>query len=267
MDVEHLEDALRGGDGLLQVCVDATELLGGAVHQEERCHKRREFAGGQPAGRDLPAAVPERGGHAESADELHERWQARQGRRDLHVRPKQLHAGTPELCRLAGFGPKGLHDAVPGERFDADMRQPLERFLTASRGASHALPEADQWIHDERCARQAHNRQPRVIVEEQRRVADERERLASQIARCFRDHLLHLVDVVVDARRQLSGGSLREEARRLTQDVAIEGIAHVHDHALADVRHEVRRHVRPQALDEIQQDDRPGHRAQSLLVW
>ena len=56
-------------------------------------------------------------------------------------------------------------------------------------------------------------RQPRVVVEQQRREADERERLARQIADRFRHRLLHLADVVVDARQQPAGGAVREERR------------------------------------------------------
>ena len=51
--VEHLEDAAGGGDRLLQVGVDAAQLLGRPVGQEQRRDERREVARRQPALRDL----------------------------------------------------------------------------------------------------------------------------------------------------------------------------------------------------------------------
>ena len=101
-------------------------------------------------------------------------------------------------------------------------------------------------------------RQPRVVVEQQRRVADERQRLAREIAGRFRHRLLHLADVVVDARQQLAGGALREEAGRLAEDVPVQRVAQVHHDALPDVGHQIRRDVRADALQQVDADDRPG---------
>ena len=108
----------------------------------------------------------------------------------------------------------------PVNAFGADVRQLLERLLAAPRRPPHALAEPDQRIDDQRRAGQADDRQPRVVVEQQRGKADERQRLAREIAGRLRHRLLHLADVVVDARHQLAGRALREEAGRLTEDVA-----------------------------------------------
>ena len=60
-------------------------------------------------------------------------------------------------------------------------------------------------------------REPRVEIEHERGIADERERFAREIAGCLGDRLLDLSDVVRDARHQLAGGPLREEAGRLAR--------------------------------------------------
>ena len=96
-----------------------------------------------------------------------------------------------------------------------------------------------------------------VVVEQQRREADERQRLAGEIAGRLRDRLLHLADVVVDPRHQLPGRALREEPGRLAEDVAVERVAQIHDDALPDVGHQVRRDVRADALEQVQPDDAP----------
>ncbi len=178
-------------------------------------------------------------------------------RRHLHVRAEQLIAGPVESLRLLRLVAERLDDAMAGEAFGADVRELLERFLTAPRRPPHALAEPDQRIDDERRADDAEDREPGVVAEQQRRKADERERLAREIAERFRHRLLHLADVVVDPRHQLAGRALREEAGRLSEDVAIQRVAQVHHDALSDVGHQVRRPVRSDALEEREADDRP----------
>ena len=172
------------------------------------------------AARSARLPYTQRAGHAEAADQLHQRRQARQRRRDLHVGAEQMVAGAVELLGLVRLGAERLDDAMAGERLGADVRELLERFLAAPRRPPHALAEPDQRIDDQRRAGEADDRQPRVVVEQQRRVADQRQRLARQIAGRLRHRLLHLADVVVDARQQLAGGAVREEAGRLVRGCA-----------------------------------------------
>ena len=68
-------------------------------------------------------------------------------------------------------------------------------------------------------------------------------RFTSEIAHRFRHGLLHLRDVVADARHQLAVRALREERRRLAEDVAVQRVPDVHDDTLADAGHEIRRDV------------------------
>ena len=70
-------------------------------------------------------------GHAEAAEQLHQRRQARQRRRHLHVRAEQLMPARLNLLGLVRLGAERLDDAVAGERLGADVRQVLERFLAA----------------------------------------------------------------------------------------------------------------------------------------
>ena len=51
--VQQLEDPLGGGRRLLQVGVDAAQLLDRPVHQQQRGHERGELARRQPAGGNL----------------------------------------------------------------------------------------------------------------------------------------------------------------------------------------------------------------------
>ena len=210
------------------------------------------------------AAVDERPRHADPAEQLHQRRQAGQRRRHLHVRPEQVIAGALELLAFVRLGAECLDDAVTGERFGAQMGQVLERLLAAPRRPAHALSEPDQRIHDERRAGQADDGQPRIVVEQQRRIADERERLAREIARGFRHGLLDLADVVVDPRQKTAGRAVGEKARRLVEDVAVERVAQVHDDALADVGHQVGRHVRSDAFQQVHEDDGPRRRARRV---
>jgi hypothetical protein len=164
-----------------------------------------------------------------------------------------------------GLGAKRLDDPVSGKRLGTDVRDVLERLLAPSGRPPHALSQPDQRIHDERRAGDADDRQTGIEVEEQGRQPDERERLAHEIGDRFGHHLLHLPDVVVDARHQLAGGPLREKAGRLTENVTVQRVAQVHHHPLPDVGRQVRRDIRAHALEQVDADDRPGHLRQVFL--
>ena len=129
---------------------------------------------------------------------------------------------------LARFGAERLDDAMAGERLGGQVRDVLELLLAAPRRPPHALPEPDERIDDERRRRHADERQPPVEVEQEAGEADDRERLAHQIRQRLGDRLLHLVDVVRDARHQLAGRPAREERRRLIEDVPEQPVAQVH---------------------------------------
>ena len=151
------------------------------------------------------------------------------------------------------------------EGLGGDVRDLRERLLTAPGRAADALPEPDERIDDERRARQRHQRQARVVVEEQRREGDERQRLAREVSERFGHGLLHLRDVVGDARHQLAVRIGREEGRRLSEDVREQQVADVADDALADVGHPVAGEIRADALDQIENEDR-GDDLPELLV-
>ena len=140
------------------------------------------------------------------------------------------------------------------------------RRARASRGAPgcacvrapHLLPEPHERIDDDRRAGEADQRQPRIGVEQQDQVADERQPLAHQIADRLRHRLLDLGDVARHARQQLAAGAPREEGSptgpRMWPKSAF---AHVAHDELADVGHQVGRQVGADALEQIDGDDGP----------
>ena len=265
MRVEHVEDALRRRNRLLQVRVDTAQLLRRRIHQQQRRHERKKVALLHVAAGHLFASVDQGEGHPDPADQLHQRRQARQRRGHFHVRAEQPHRRPAESIRLVRLRAERLDDAVAGERFGAEMREDAQRFLTPPRGPPHALAQPDQRVDDQRRARQADDRQPRIEIEHPRREAEKRQRLPREIADRLRHHLLHLADVVVDARHQLAGRPLGEEARRLSQDVLVERVAQVHHDTLPDVREQVRRRVRADALEQVHADDSPRHEGEVFL--
>ena len=148
----------------------------------------------------------------EAAEELHQRRQDRDRARDLQVGPVQ------PLRRVAGTA--GSPVASAPNAFT--IRWPVnasavtcERCSSSSwlrrRAPADALPEADERIDDNRRAGHAHEREPEVHVEHDRRIADEAQALADQVADRFRNRLLHLVDVVGDPRHQLRRWSVGEK--------------------------------------------------------
>ncbi len=119
-------------------------------------------------------------------------------------------------------------------------------------------PSRTSGIDHQRGARQANERQARVHVDEHGGVADDRQRLARQIADRLRHRELHLGDVVGQARHQPAGGLPREVGGRLVEDVAKERAPQIVDDPLADLRHPQRRQVGAHALQDVEAEHRPG---------
>ena len=190
------------------------------------------------------------------------RRQHRQDAGDLQVGAKQRRRGALELGAFAALRAKGLDDAVAGERFAGDVRHVLLRLLAPARHRADALAEAHQRIHHQRRRGHAQQRELGVVVEQQRRRADERQRLARQVADRFRDGALHQADIVVDARQQLPRRAAREERGRLIEQVPEQLVADHHHHAVAEAFHQVTREIAAQALEEVHRHDGGGDEAQ-----
>jgi hypothetical protein len=263
--IENLEDTVGGCSGLLKIGVDATEFARRAVHHEEHGDERHELAGGQAARRDLLTAVPERQHERHAAHEFHERRQHGEHAGDAHARPIKAIGRVVELHRFARLRAERLHDPMTRERFGADMRHVLERLLAAGTRAPHPAAELGERIEDERRTREAHERKPRVVVHENTREENHRQRFTREITNRLGHRALKLTDVVGDSRHQPPGRLQREERRGLTEHVAEQLVAEIVDDALPDVSHQVRREIRAQTFEEIEREDRERDRQQIAL--
>ena len=264
--VEKLEDAIGGCDRLLNVRVDPAELLRRRVHHQHRRQERREISSRQPARRNLLAAVPERRRHANAAQQFHGRRHDRQGTHDPHVGAVKICQCFAKAARLAVFGAKRLHDAVCRKRFGADMRHVLLRFLAPPRRSPDALTEPNQRIHDDGCASEADHCQPPIDPEEHGAISNQRERFSRQIASGLGYRPLHLPNIVRHAREKLPDSILRKETGRLSQNVAVEAIAQVHDDPLPYVFHQVSGEIRSDAFEKVENDNRQRNGSQPLTV-
>jgi hypothetical protein len=149
-----------------------------------------------------------------------------------------------------------LDDAMAGEGLSGHVSDLRERLLASPRGAAHALSQSDERVDDERRTGQAHQREPRVVIEQQRREANECKRFAGEISERFRDRLLNLRHVIGDARHQSSARLRGKKGRRLTEDVCEEQVSEIANYALSDVGHPVAGQVRTCAFNQIQRKDR-----------
>ena len=126
---------------------------------------------------------------------------------------------------------------MSGECFRGDVRQMLEMFLATSRRAADAFAEAHERINDKRRARDGHQRQPRIEIEEIRREPDQRQTLAHQIPDRLGDRLLHLVTSLVIRDMSWPLVCRLKERGRLIEDVPEQPVAEVADDALTNVGH------------------------------
>ena len=211
------------------------------------------------------AAVPQRAGDRDAAEELHERRQQRQDARHLEIGAEQLPRHALEFRAFACLGAERLDDAMPGERLGRDVRHVLLRFLAPARDGADALAEPHQRVDDQRRRRHAQQRQLRVVVEQQGHRTDEHQGFAREIADRFRHGALHEADVVVDARQQLPDRAARKERRRLIEHVPEELIAHDHHDAMAESLHQVTGEVGAEPLDQVDGQDRNRNDAEIAL--
>jgi hypothetical protein len=131
---------------------------------------------------------------------------------------------------LACLGPKRLDDAMTRQCLGADVGHVLQGFLAAACRAPNALTDSRERIHHQRRAGKAQQRQAGIHVDQHGRIADDRQRLARQVANGFRDGELHLRHVVGQAREEPPRGLTGKVRGRLVQDVAKERPAQVvHD--------------------------------------
>ena len=127
MRVEHLEDALGRRHRLLEVGVDAAQLLDRAVHHEQRGDERAnspvvERAPARSARLPYQSSADDR----DAAEELHQRRQRRQRAGDLHVgaiEPVRRLAKPLASCSSA---PNALTMRWPVNASAREVRQMLE---------------------------------------------------------------------------------------------------------------------------------------------
>jgi hypothetical protein len=145
------------------------------VHEQQGGEERRELPGREVPQRDLAAAVPQRAGDRDAAEELHQRRQQRQHPRHLEVGAEQRPRDALELRAFTRLGAERLDDAMPGEGFGGDVGHVLLGFLAPSRDGADALAEADQRVDNQRRRGHAQQRQLGVVVEQQGDRPDEHE--------------------------------------------------------------------------------------------
>jgi hypothetical protein len=131
--------------------------------------------------------------------ELHERRQRRHGARHLQVRAIEPGRRHREPLGLARLGAERLHDSVPRETFRGQVRDVFQILLSAPRCPPHPLAQPDERIDDERRGRHDDERERPVVVEQQPREEDDRQRLAREVGHRLGDHVLDLADVVREA--------------------------------------------------------------------
>ena len=264
--VEDLEDAGCRRHRLLEVGVHAAETLDRRVQEEGRRDERQKVAGGRGTLRDFLPPVPQQPDHRDAAEEFHDRWKERDRAGDLEIRAIQPLGRSSEAPGLMPLRAECLDDAMSRERLSGEVRQVFEMFLAAPGRAPHTLAEPHQRINHDRRADHRDERQPPFEPEHQRDIADGRQPLAQQIADRLGHRLLDLADVVGDARHQLACRAPAEECGGLVEDVAEEPVADIPDYPLPDVRHQVRRKVRSDALRQIGHDDRRGPEGERAVV-
>ena len=165
LDVEHLKDAVRGGEALLQRGVEIGQALERLVGQQQRGDEREEGARGARIGDDLMAAIEDHDGDGGAAQAFHHRRGARpspRGAVDQHEQAIEEAGGTPLLIGLHAVGldqPRALEGLAQQGRELADLG------LGIGRDPAHSPADADDRANRQRKDEERDQRQEPVLVE------------------------------------------------------------------------------------------------------
>src|SRR5216684_681402 len=127
-------------------------------------------------------------------------------------------AGLAYLLKGLGSYASSYLMADVGQRVVMDLRNALYRHILDQSASFFAHGATGRLL----------SRINNDVGQVQQAVSDTVGDLAREIPDGVGHGLLHLPDVVVDAREQPPGGAVREEPGGLPENVAIQGVAHVH---------------------------------------
>src|SRR5216684_2782412 len=139
--------------------------------------------------------------------------------------PKQQYVALTAWAIVGAYLLKGVGSyassylmADVGQRVVMDVRNALYRHILGQSAGFFAHGATGRLL----------SRINNDVGQVQQAVSDTVGDLAREIPDGVGHGLLHLPDVVVDAREQPPGGAVREEPGGLPENVAIQGVAHVH---------------------------------------
>ena len=255
--VQHLEDAVHRGEGLLEAEVHPGDPPDRVVHPHQRDQEGGEGGQGQVAGLDPEVGVDHERDEDHHADHLHDRRVGGDDAAGLQVGAQHPLGGLPEAVQLESLHAERLHHPAAADGFLQGVAHLGHVLLALPAVALDLFPQKGGEAPHHRPHQHRGHGQDRVDVDDQDDQGDQGQELPHEVGQRAGHRLLDLVHVVDHPADELAGGVLREEAHRLPDDVLEEPVAHALDDALAGVDDGIVGEVEADALDqgEHEKDD------------
>ena len=266
LDVDMGEDALGGGEPLLQHRVEVGEAAQGLVRHEQRAEERHEGPRRGLAGEDAGAAVEDHPADSDAAQHLDEGRRQRPRPHDPEHLAKAVGdhvVGAPGFVRLHPIGLDVTHvlHGLVEQRAEAAGGE-----LGPGRGLAHAPAEIADRDDGDGEDDAAHDGEAPVLVEQEPDQEDQRDPVLGRAGEGAPEHLLQVLDVVEEVGDQLARGHAVEIGEVGPHQVGEQVALQRGDDALADGAHQIGLGEGREPLDHRDGDDRQRDQHQHVLV-
>ena len=257
--VEHVEEALRSGDALLQRPRDVDQAAQRRRDQHQRGDERGELADGHPPRNGVDRREVEHDRESRRGDRLHDGVAESLGQHQLHVRPPVVLDHLVEHARFVVLRVEHADHARCLDRLLGDARDVTHRMLDAAAVTAEQQVDAADQHGDQRADDQAEQREPRVHVQQVADESKDRQRVADEHRDRIGRRVGDLLGVVRQLREQHARGVAVEVGDRQVHEAVEDLRAQRLDHAPADVARAVGLHEIADAAQDEQPHQRDRH--------
>ena len=236
--IEVFKDALKADQRLGKFHLDVGEAADGAVEAHEIGGKGDDCAGADGIGEHHVAADPvdERGADGADQPQAQEIKLGDAGAADADG--ADFGVGVVKARGLARLGGEGLDQerAVDAERLADDVAHFGVVFHGLAADVTQDAPDAARREHEERHDQHGHDRQPPLDADHDDHGGDQGDDVGEDVGKGAGDGVLRADDIAVEARDDLAGFGVGEEADAHTLEVGIHLAAQIVDDTFAGAR-------------------------------
>ena len=262
LDVEHLEDPLRGGEALLQRGIQVGEALQRLIGEQQRRYEREQRPGGAGAADDLVTAVENDDRNRRPAERLHKRRGARaRPRAAIDKRKEALDEprGAALLIRLHAIG---LDVAGALKGLAQQSRELADLGLGVGGDPANAPPDRDNRTDRQREDKERSESEKPILVEHHADQEDDGHCVLADTRQHIRRGIAQERRIAGEARNQAAARMGVKEGEIGPHQPREQCDLNIGDDALADPGHQHGLAVIGEPLDEGEDQRAAGYQQQ-----